>query len=116
MASLCLNCTRSIVAAMLLFAPVTAMAQSASLTALSADAQGAIKKGIIAAKAQDYLLAILYFRDALRVAPGAPEIYYDLGLAESKNVGPGIARHRLVRRLSISQSKRAECGGGGRSD
>ncbi len=51
---------------------------------LPPDAQEAVKKGIIAAKEQDYLLAIRYFQDARKIAPTAPEIYLNLGLAESK--------------------------------
>ena len=49
--------------------------------------QQAISKGIIAARQQDYLLAIRYFQDARKIAPDAPEIHYDLGLAESKIPG-----------------------------
>ncbi len=69
----------------------TAMAQtraSASAAApLSIDAQEAINKGIIAAKSGDYLLSVRYFQAARKIAPDAPEIYYDLGLAESKLPG-----------------------------
>lgn len=54
---------------------------------LPPDAQEAVKKGMIAAKGQDYLLAIRYFKDARTSAPDAPEIYYYLGLAESKIPG-----------------------------
>jgi hypothetical protein len=50
-------------------------------------AQAAVDNGIAAAKTQDYLLAIRYFEEARKVAPMAPEIYYDLGLAESKIPG-----------------------------
>jgi tetratricopeptide (TPR) repeat protein len=51
---------------------------------LPPDAQEAMKKGIIAAKQQDYLLAVRYFQDARKIAPDAPEIFFNLGLAESK--------------------------------
>lgn len=54
---------------------------------LSPDAQDAIKKGVAAAQDQDYPLAIRFFQDARKTSPGAPEIYYDLGLAESKIPG-----------------------------
>jgi uncharacterized protein (TIGR03067 family) len=54
---------------------------------LPPDAQEAMKKGIIAAKQQDYLLAIRYFQDAQKIAPDAPEIFFNLGLAESKIPG-----------------------------
>ncbi len=50
-------------------------------------AQSAVDNGIAAAKTQDYMLAVRYFEEARKVAPMAPEIYYDLGLAESKISG-----------------------------
>jgi hypothetical protein len=40
---------------------------------LATDAQQAINRGIIAAKQQDYLLAIRYFEEARKIAPDAPE-------------------------------------------
>jgi hypothetical protein len=58
-----------------------------STNALPPDAQDAIDKGIIAAKNQDYLLAIRYFEDARKIAPNSPEIFYNLGLAESQIPG-----------------------------
>lgn len=51
---------------------------------LPPEAQETMKKGIIAAKQQDYLLAVRYFQDARKIAPDAPEIFFNLGLAESK--------------------------------
>lgn len=51
---------------------------------LPPESQEAIKKGILAAKQQDYLLAVRYFQDARKIAPDAPEIFFNLGLAESK--------------------------------
>jgi tetratricopeptide (TPR) repeat protein len=50
-------------------------------------AQEAFDKGIIAAKIPDYLLAIRYFQEARKIAPNAPVIYLNLGLAESKIPG-----------------------------
>ncbi|MFI5157176.1 MAG: hypothetical protein ACHQEM_13375, partial [Chitinophagales bacterium] len=41
-------------------------------------------------KGQDYQLALRYFQEARKLAPNAPEIYYDLGLAESKIAGREI--------------------------
>jgi Flp pilus assembly protein TadD len=71
-----------------LLLPITALAQTSAPTSapapLSTDAKEAINKGILAAKQQDYLLAIRYFQDARKIAPDGPEIYFDLGLAESK--------------------------------
>ena len=55
---------------------------------LPPDAQAAVDKGILAAKdAQDYLLAIRYFQDVRKIAPGEPDIYYKLGVAESNIPG-----------------------------
>lgn len=54
---------------------------------LPPEARDALKKGVAAAQQQDYLLAIRYFQDARKIAPNAEEIYYDLGLAESKIPG-----------------------------
>ena len=71
--------------------PYFALAQTSTPTATPAplppEAQDALKKGVMAAQQQDYLLAIRYFQDARRLAPDAPEIYKDLGLAESKIPG-----------------------------
>ena len=50
-------------------------------------AQEAINKGIIAAKIPDYLLAINYFEEARKIAPQSPEVFFNLGLAESKIPG-----------------------------
>jgi tetratricopeptide (TPR) repeat protein len=66
---------------------VVAMAQTNAPAPLQPAAQEALNKGIIAAKLPDYLLAIRYFEDARKLAPGAPVIYLNLGLAESKIPG-----------------------------
>ena len=50
-------------------------------------AQEALDKGITAAKLPDYLLAIRYFEGARKIAPDAPIIFLNLGLAESKIPG-----------------------------
>jgi hypothetical protein len=60
---------------------------SASHAGLPPDAQSAVKNGIIAAQQQDYLLALRYFQEARKIDPDAPEIYGDLGMAESKIPG-----------------------------
>jgi tetratricopeptide (TPR) repeat protein len=71
--------------------PVASSAQTnppaSAPASLSTAAQQIVNKGIFAAKQQDYLLAIRYFNDARKIAPDAPEIYFDLGLAESKIPG-----------------------------
>ncbi len=50
-------------------------------------AQEAVNKGVIAAKVPDYLLAIRFFEDARKLAPQAPVIFLNLGLAESRIPG-----------------------------
>ncbi|MEO5936473.1 MAG: hypothetical protein ABIP81_04595 [Terriglobales bacterium] len=50
-------------------------------------AQEVVKLGIIAAGVPDYLLAIRYFEEARKLAPQAPVVYLNLGLAESKLAG-----------------------------
>lgn len=66
-----------------------ALAQDTSPKSMPPEAQEAMRKGVIAAKSQDYLLAIRYFEAARKVAPyaPAPEIFFNLGLAESKLPG-----------------------------
>jgi uncharacterized protein (TIGR03067 family) len=70
-----------------IFASLFVLAVTPLRADLPPDAQDAMKKGIIAAKQQDYLLAIRYFQDAQKTAPDAPEIFFNLGLAESKIPG-----------------------------
>lgn len=64
-------------------------AQQTPVTNLPPEAQESVKKGILAAQQQDYLLAIRYFQDVRKTAAGvyAPEVLYNLGLAESKIPG-----------------------------
>ena len=54
---------------------------------LPSAAQQALDKGIIAAKVPDYPLAIRYFEDARKLAPSAPVIFMNLGIAESRMPG-----------------------------
>lgn len=77
-----------------LFSPIVGLllvlsvgAQTPDLTPLSPAAQELLRKGVIAAQQQDYLLAIRYFQDARKLAPNDTEIFKDLGLAESKLPG-----------------------------
>ncbi len=67
--------------------PLAALAQTNAPAPLPPAAQEAVDKGIIAAKVPDYLLAIRYFEEARKLAPRAPLIYLNLGLAESKIPG-----------------------------
>jgi len=72
----------------LALAPFVSTAQTMHGTPLPPGALDAFNKGVIAAKqTQDYPLAIRYFQDARKLAPGAPIIYLNLGLAESKIPG-----------------------------
>jgi hypothetical protein len=72
----------------LVLTPFVSSAQTTNGTSLSPGALDAFNKGVIAAKqAQNYPLAISYFQDARRLSPGAPVIYLNLGLAESKIPG-----------------------------
>jgi|CXWL01.1.fsa_nt_gi tetratricopeptide (TPR) repeat protein len=64
--------------------PFGALAQTNAPAPLPPAAQEALDKGIIAAKVPDYLLAIRYFEEARKLAPAAPVIYLNLGIAESK--------------------------------
>ena len=64
--------------------PVAALAQTGAPAPLPQAAQQALNKGILAAKVPDYPLAIRYFEDARKIAPDAPVIYLNLGVAESK--------------------------------
>ncbi len=63
--------------------PFAAHAQTAPAP-LPPAAQEALDKGIIAAKVPDYLLAIRYFEEARKLAPEAPVVLLNLGLAESR--------------------------------
>ena len=70
-----------------LMQPFAALAQTNAPAPLSPAAQEAVEKGITAAKLPDYPLAIRYFEEARKLAPEAPVIYLNLGLAESKISG-----------------------------
>src|SRR5258708_27678135 len=61
--------------------------QAAAPAPLPSAAQEALNKGIIAAKVPDYLLAIRCFAEARKLAPAAPVIFMNLGIAESKMPG-----------------------------
>lgn len=59
----------------------------ASPAPLTPEAQADVGQGIEAAKTADYLSAIAHFQDARRLAPEAPTVLFNLGLAESKIPG-----------------------------
>ena len=62
-------------------------AQTSAPAPLPPAAQQALDKGIIAAKLPDYLLAIRFFEEARKLAPQAPVVFLNLGIAESKLAG-----------------------------
>lgn len=51
------------------------------------EAQPAFNKGVLAAQQQEWDVALHSFQDARKIAPTSPEIYYNLGLTESKIPG-----------------------------
>ena len=67
--------------------PFAALAQTNAPAELPPAAQEAMDRGVIAAKNQDYLLAIRFFADARKAAPTQPVLLFNLGLAESKIAG-----------------------------
>ncbi len=67
--------------------PLAALAQTIAPAPLPSAAQEALNKGILAAKVPDYPLAIRFFEDARKIAPEAPVIFMNLGIAESKMPG-----------------------------
>ena len=67
--------------------PFAAPAQTNDPAPLPSAAQEALNKGIIAARVPDYPLAIRYFEEARKLAPQAPVIFMNLGVAESKTPG-----------------------------
>ena len=73
--------------ALRLAAILLALATGPLRAELPPEVQAAMKKGIIAAQQQDYLLACRFFQDARKLAPDAPEVFYNLGLAESRIPG-----------------------------
>src|SRR5712671_6628427 len=70
-----------------LLQPFAALAQPNALAPLPPAAQEALNKGILAAKVPDYPLAIRFFEEARKLAPAAPVIFMNLGIAESKIPG-----------------------------
>lgn len=54
---------------------------------LSPEAREAFDKGLVAVNQQEWQIAIRYFLKAQETAPDAPEVLFNLGLAESKLAG-----------------------------
>jgi tetratricopeptide (TPR) repeat protein len=70
--------------------PLAVTAQTSSnpaLAPLTAEARENINKGISAAKESKYQVAVQYFQEARASSPFAPEIFYNLGLVESRIAG-----------------------------
>ena len=64
-----------------------AWAQANDPAPLPLAAQAAMKTGVLAAREQEWLIAIQSFQEARKTAPDAPEVFYNLGLAESRIPG-----------------------------
>ena len=80
-----LHCTVFVV--LLAILPGVARSQANVPDALSAVAQEALNKGILAAKVPDYPLALRFFEAARKAAPQASVVFLNLGLAESRVPG-----------------------------
>jgi hypothetical protein len=74
-------------AAAVLGSALLAMSAAPSRADLPADAQAAVKDGLIAAQQQQWEIALEKFEAAHKAAPDDPEIVGDLGLTESKIPG-----------------------------
>lgn len=70
-----------------LLASFVLLATGALDAELPPEAQAAMRKGVLAGQQQDYPLALHYFEEAHHAAPDTSEIYFNLGLAESKIPG-----------------------------
>jgi hypothetical protein len=64
-----------------------AVISAPSLAEIPPEAQPAFNKGLLAAQQQEWDIALQSFQDARKLAPTSPEIYYNLGLTESKIPG-----------------------------
>ena len=73
--------------AIILSAVALAAISARSLAEVPPEAQPAFNKGVLAAQQQEWDIALQSFQDARKAAPTAPEIYYNLGLTESKIPG-----------------------------
>ena len=72
---------------LVVFGAMPGLSQTAANEPLPAAAQAAINNGINAAKESDYRTAIRHFEEARKIAPNAPTVLYDMGLAESNIPG-----------------------------
>jgi hypothetical protein len=67
--------------------PMDSFAQTTNVTTMPPKAQAAMKKGLDAAKLQEWTVAIRYFNEAHQSAPDSPVPLVNLGLAESQLPG-----------------------------
>jgi len=67
--------------------PIDSFAQTTNATTMPPKAQAAMKKGLDAAKQQEWTVAIRYFNEARQAAPDSPVPLVNLGLAESQLPG-----------------------------
>ncbi len=81
------TCSRFTWVVFFIFSITASPVFSQSAATLPPAAQDAVKKGIMATQLPDYALAIRYFEEARKLAPQSPEVFFNLGLAESKIPG-----------------------------
>jgi hypothetical protein len=67
--------------------PTSSLSQTTNESTLPPKAQAAVKKGLSAAKQQEWIVAIRYFNEARQAAPDSPVPLVNLGLAESQLPG-----------------------------
>lgn len=79
------KCTKLL--AIVLAAVALTAVPAPSRAEVPAEAQPAFNKGVLAARQQEWDIALQSFQDARKIAPTSPEIYYNLGLTESKIPG-----------------------------
>lgn len=84
MSSISMKATRLVSMLALL---VSLVAASAQAEGLSAAAQEPYQKGLLAARQQNWKLALSRFGEAQKLDPEAPEIWFNLGLVSSKMPG-----------------------------
>lgn len=72
-------------------AAAQAQAPAQRSSSLPPQAQEAIARGLTAAKGKDYRQAIRHFEEARKNGPYAPEVLFNLGLAESRMPGRELA-------------------------
>jgi tetratricopeptide (TPR) repeat protein len=81
------NLFAALVCLVAMLVPFVSFSQTTNETTLPSKAQAAIKKGLSAAKQQEWTVAIRYFNEARQAAPDSPVPLVNLGLAESQLPG-----------------------------